>query len=367
MATCPHIKEIPLQDCQALGPHGDYDVDQGIFEVKKDDKYSAHSCLVADNSTIMDDEEFDKFFDDDAIGFLLESQSMNDTSDLPGFYDDIDLWEEEGDRFIANWPRRTNVIAAGMENYSQTISVCNHRVRHRNKICGIVYKEIPKNTASVEKPKPKPWAYYVTDSDIINFIAYCNVNLKWNINTFVLRDLHKDFKVAKKVLYHATMEDAIRTKEKFISCLEATLENRATQEQRAFLLSNSKTKYQEGIVDSKLSHFDYRLKVFMEVLRDPQQQEALLLKAKEFIRNPKKNRKSPRVNMETDEPPTNDVAPRRKRTNSAIRFVRISRSSPSCQEDVFGLLWSARSVASVLFNLTLLCAVWGSFVMYSSG
>ena len=118
---------------------------------------------------------------------------------------------------------------------------------------------------------------------------------RWNIDTFVLRELHSEFKVAKKTWYHATQEDAMRTLEIFVSCFEAILTSIATQEQRAFLLSNSKKSYREDIADSELSLFDYRLKVFMEVLRDPQHQETMLERAKEFLINVKKNRSSPRI------------------------------------------------------------------------
>ena len=369
---CPQINEIPLPDCQLLAPQGFCDLDQGVFEEKQDDIYEAYAFL-AEDSSLMGDEDFDDMsLDDEVAYFFSESHRFFEPNNLLGFtHTDIHHREEECDENSEYEPRQASIEEAGMESHlvsenSPTASVYKPRVRHQNKICGIVYKEVPENSTAVEKPKP--WAYYVTDSDIINFIKEGNVRHKWNIDTFVLRDLHKEFKVAKKVLYHKTEEDAIRTNEKFISYLISLLEKNSTLEQRAFLLSNSKTTYREDIADSKLSHFDYRLKVFMEVLRDPQHQETMLLKAKEFINKAKKNRKSPRAKMETEASPTNDVTPpQSKKIRHSINYVRISRSSSSsCEEDVSDLLWSTRSITSVLFNLTLLCAVWGSFVMYVS-
>ena len=162
------------------------------------------------------------------------------------------------------------------------------RKRIQRKLLGIVYEEF----SAKNKGKSKRWAYYVTDLDIVRYIQHGNENHKWRIDTSVLLELRKEFKAAKKVLHHATMEDAIRTSEEFISCLEAILTSIATPEQRAFVLSNSKTRYCEDIPDSKLSHFDYRLKLFMGVLRDPQHQETMLERAKEFIINVKKKSES---------------------------------------------------------------------------
>ena len=330
-----------LTDCRSQLPKS-LDSNKEIFEEKKNCIDTIILLLAGDS--VMED---------------FEGLSVEELPDLPEV--DLHVKCNEFNALIVVTDDETKAENSFLNEYPPSTVIKKNRERHQDKIRGIVYKETPVKGSAKGKPKRRPWAYYITDSNIVNFIEDGNVARKWNIDTFVLRDLHTNFKVAKKVLYHATMEDAIRTKEKFISDLEALLENRATQEQRAFLLSNSKTKYQEGLADSKLSHFDYRLKVFMEVLRDPQHQETILERAKEFITNVK----SPRVNMETEAASTSDVAPRSKRTKYAINYVHISRSSPTLEEDVIDLLWSMRSIASVLFNLTLLCAVWGSFVIYA--
>ena len=338
IARCPQNCDAMLTGYQLQSPRGFY-VDQEILEEKQDGIDSFYEFLAVDE------------IEDLQIVRLnsMENPSENDAKHCE---------ENNEDSFVEEIYA---LVKDGVEEAKVESNLLNEqdqkpRERHQKKVCGIVYEETLVNSSAREKlkPKPKPWAYYVTDSDIINFIKAGNVSRKWNIDTFVLRELHRDFKVAKKVLYHATMEDAIKTREKFISDLKALLENRATQEQRASLLSNSKATYKEGLADSKLSHFDYRLKVFMEVLRDPQQKETLLLKAKEFISdatrrrkrrslkrerdakeaatNSKKNIKSPHVKMETEAPPSDDASLRRKRANVAIDYVGVSRSSPTARK-----------------------------------
>ena len=179
-----------------------------------------------------------------------------------------------------------NLVKGGDEDIDGLIATTAKEVEADELQTGIVYKEIPMNSATLEKLKP--WAYYVTDSDIMRYIQDCNLNGKWNIDTFVLRELQRYFKAAKIVLYHTTEEDAVKTKEKFISSLEAILEKKSLLK-RLFLLLNSNTLYKEGIADSKLSQSHNRLKVFMEALLDPQHMESIL---KEFIINVKKNRKN---------------------------------------------------------------------------